>query len=325
MADQTQNGNAFEFAVYSMFESTLNDWLRQSRLGPSIVTPIYDERYQTIKSSFELVDQDTRTSMILAAKAGLKLIFPFEPHLWSGTNSNPIKIKVNTNSGREGDVRDVLFLSHVDNSGNQWEIGTSCKWNHKALKHSRLSRDLDFGYQWLGHRCSQSYWNEIRPIMDELDSLHGSNWRDLQNKSTKFYKPLLDAFIRELLIINNSHSEVPRKLAEYFIGRYDFYKIIGSKSERRTFMQPFNLHNTLNRRFEGTRPLNTITNLRGGMPTSIVDIRFINNSENKIAIILDQGWQFNLRIHNAESQISPSLKFDINFSGNPIASFTEIW
>ncbi len=51
MADQTQNGNAFEFAVYSMFESTLNDWLRQSRLGPSIVTPISSGRGVAMKKA----------------------------------------------------------------------------------------------------------------------------------------------------------------------------------------------------------------------------------------------------------------------------------
>ena len=263
--------------------------------------------------------------MMAAASTGLKMIIPFEPHIWLGSEQHPLIIQVNTNAGRNGDVRDVLFLKHTNSEGQEWEIGTSCKWNHNALKHSRLSKEIDFGYEWLGYNCSQQYWDGIHPIMEELESLRGSMWRNLNFKPTRFYRPLLVAFIKELLLIAENHLDVPRKLAEYFIGRYDFYKIIGIKKSRRTYVQPFNLHKTLNHRDGGIKPLNIIESQRGGMPTSLVDIRFVNNTDNTITIILDQGWQFNLRIHNADTLITPSLKFDINFSGNPIAYFTNNW
>ena len=32
---------------------------------------------------------------------------------------------------------------------------------------------------------------------------------------------------------------------------------------------------------------------------------------------LNNGWQLSFRIHNAEKEIKPSLKFDIQFIGTP--------
>uniref|UniRef100_UPI003007F3A2 HaeIII family restriction endonuclease n=1 Tax=Acinetobacter haemolyticus TaxID=29430 RepID=UPI003007F3A2 len=47
-------------------------------------------------------------------------------------------------AGESGDVRDVLALR----SSQNWEIGISAKNNHRAVKHSRLSNDIDFGQKW---------------------------------------------------------------------------------------------------------------------------------------------------------------------------------
>ena len=52
-----------------------------------------------------------------------------------------------------------------------WNIGLSCKNNHEAVKHSRLSRTIDFGKEWLGYSISENYKNAINPLFDELDEL----------------------------------------------------------------------------------------------------------------------------------------------------------
>ena len=57
--------------------------------------------------------------------------------------------------GQTGDVRDVILTK------NNWEIGISCKHNHQALKHQRLSNRIDFGLEWAGYPVSQNYWNTI--------------------------------------------------------------------------------------------------------------------------------------------------------------------
>jgi len=43
--------------------------------------------------------------------------------------------------GQSGDVRDVLAIRSLQ----KWEIGVSAKNNHRAVKHSRLSNDINFG------------------------------------------------------------------------------------------------------------------------------------------------------------------------------------
>jgi len=311
--------------VLDSISSTISEWLATQQKEDSKVVIIEDNRFEIIKDSFLSINPGLQIEMKNAARAGLKRIIPFEPHLWSGTQTNPVSIQVNTNAGGSGDVRDVIFIKHMSTSGHIWEIGASCKWNHKALKHSRLSKDIDFGYEWLGHQCSNNYWEGIRPYMDELENLRGNLWRDLDRKFSRFYQPILNEFLVEMKLLAEKYADVPLKLAEYFLGRYDFYKIIGQQQFRRTLVQPFNIHNSLNQREGETRPINLLENQSGGMPTCLIDIRFINNSQNKIAIIMDQGWQFNLRIHNADTRISPSLKFDITFAGSPVASFLENW
>lgn len=48
--------------------------------------------------------------------------------------------------GKEGDVRDILIVRR----NITWKIGLSLKHNHFAVKHSRLSKNLDFGQSWFG-------------------------------------------------------------------------------------------------------------------------------------------------------------------------------
>lgn len=78
-----------------------------------------------------------------------------------------LELKIQSDDkGKEGDVRDVLIIRR----GIEWEIGLSVKHNHFAVKHSRLSKNLDFGKKWYGIDCSEQYWKDIKPIFEYLDS-----------------------------------------------------------------------------------------------------------------------------------------------------------
>ncbi len=325
MPNQTQNGCAFEYAICSSLSEEINSWLSLHDMNNCVIRLTRDGRLSNIEEHYHTITSELRNSMIYAAKAGIKNIIPLEPHLWSGTTEHPLEISVNSNSGNLGDVRDVILFRHEDPDQSIWQIGLSCKWNHRALKHSRLSNSIDFGLLWLDHPCSQEYWNDILPIMNVLEHYHGSPWRDFPEKSTRIYRPILIAFMNELRRLANQYMDVPQKLTEYVVGRFDFYKIIGLPGRQRTDIQAYNLHNTLNIRDRGLRPITTIERVRGGLPTRIVDISFRRNSNNTISIIMDEGWQFTFRIHNADENIQSSLKFDINFVGNPFASFSERW
>ncbi len=64
-------------------------------------------------------------------------------------------------AGGEGDVRDIL----IRRKDKSWEVGLSIKHNNFAVKHSRLAKTLDFGDKWFGIRCSDAYWEEVKPIL----------------------------------------------------------------------------------------------------------------------------------------------------------------
>jgi len=217
--------------------------------------------------------------------------------------------------GKEGDVRDVLIIRR----GIQWEIGLSLKHNHFAVKHSRLAKSLDFGEKWFGVRCSDQYWDDIDPIFTylEVEKKKGAKWRDLLSKETDVYIPLLQAFINELWKSYRAYgSLVPRKMVEYLLGQFDFYKVIGLDKQRLTKIQTFNLRGTLNKAGQKTKPSLIIP--VSGLPTRIVSIAFKPKSNNTVEMYMDAGWQFGFRIHNAATKVETSLKFDIQIIGMPV-------
>ena len=74
---------------------------------------------------------------------------------------------VSDTQGQTGDVRDVLVIRSLQ----KWEVGISAKNNHRAVKHSRLSNDINFGEKWVCVPCSSNYFTEIKPIFDMLAKL----------------------------------------------------------------------------------------------------------------------------------------------------------
>ena len=69
-----------------------------------------------------------------------------------------------------------------------------------AVKHSRIAKSLDFGEKWYGVKCSETYWSEVKPIFDflETEKAKGTYFRDLVSKEDQVYVPLLKAFIKEI-------------------------------------------------------------------------------------------------------------------------------
>ena len=225
--------------------------------------------------------------------------------------------------GQKGDVRDVLCVRNEKG----WNIGLSCKNNHEAVKHSRLSRTIDFGKEWLGYPVSENYKNIISPLFDELDELKSkkARWAGIDKKDERFYIPILKAFLEELSALNELHSDVPEKLLNYLLGRNDFYKVIKHTKERTTEVKPFNIYGTLGLSTKVQKEMYKITRLK--MPTEILKMDFKKDSTNTIQIICDNGWTLSLRIHNASEWVEPSLKFDIQLVGVPnnLGSRIEAW
>lgn len=126
--------------------------------------------------------------------------------------------------GAEGDVHDLVFLKNQ----TIWQIEISCKHNHQALKHSRLSQKIDFGKKWFGYPVSKEYFQSIKPIFDrliqirdetkKLDKTEQNKWDLFEDKESEVYLPILDAFKNELISLTQKYPDTLLKLIEYLLG-----------------------------------------------------------------------------------------------------------
>ena len=143
----------------------------------------------------------------------------------------------------------------------------------------------------------------------------GLKWSEIQDKIDKVYIPLLTAFKNEVKRANNVDPSIPRKLVEYLLGKFDFYKVISLDNRKVTQIQTYNLRGKLNQAAGKIKPKIIIP--VASLPTRIVDIEFKYGSTNTIELYMDNGWQFSFRIHNATTYVETSLKFDIQIIGMP--------
>lgn len=293
--------------------------------GTQQVVVEQNKALEVARKRYQNASPDMQNKMDLGANAATKVILRLEPQLTTPQENVPLYLSIQEdNLGIAGDVRDILCIRRQ----NGWEIGLSCKHNHSAIKHSRLSDSINFGDSWFGIPCTQDYFDEINPLFQELREMKKNKmlWRDVKNKEQRFYIPLLKAFMRELQKLDELHpGEIPNRLLHYLLGRNDFYKIITHDRRRVTQIQAFNIYNTLNRSSGNVRPLINIPQLV--MPNRFFDISFKPNSGNTIIVTCDNGWTVSMRIHNASSKVEPSLKFDVQLIGVPPTLHThyEVW
>ena len=143
----------------------------------------------------------------------------------------------------------------------------------------------------------------------------GACFRDLTSKQDQVYVPILNAFVKEITKQVEANPDIPKRIVEYLLSKYDFYKVISIDSKRITTIQSFNMYGTLNRPSKTKKPEIKIPLIN--LPTTLLHIGFKPNSKTTIIMCFDHGWQFSFRIHNAKDTIETSLKFDIKIEGMP--------
>ena len=311
--NSTIKGKAYEYACILAFEEIVGP-IRNIEVVENDSLAIARNRYEND------IAQAEQTNMLLSAKAGINTIITMEPRIIEdGDDTLTLSLQPD-NVATSGDVRDVLIIRR----SIEWEIGVSVKHNHEALKHSRLSKILDFGNSWYGISCDQSYFDAIRPLFEDLKRRQdlGEKWRDLASKEDGVYVPLLNAFMAELRRAEQANtSEVVSGLVKYLLGSNgnDYYKLIHHNSHTVRVI-PYNLCGTLNQNStaddEPATAIPTIT-----LPTRIIDLSFKPNSKTTVILTMDNGWSISFRIHNASTNIEPSLKFDIQLVGQPANLF----
>ncbi|MCC8397733.1 MAG: HaeIII family restriction endonuclease [Rickettsia endosymbiont of Labidopullus appendiculatus] len=295
MATQTNNGRAFEWAVGLVLKLQTN---------MSIEENAYSEINE--KAFYEIADRE-KSDFLNAATIAVEHIMLKEKVFFESGNDGLISFNSDT-VGKQGDVRDVLITI------NGKTFGISCKNNHKALKHPRLSRTANFIKEWGidDSGCSDEYWVTASTIFDELakiknDSNGTALWKDVINKPSRFYWPILDAWSNEIsrvcAISETKEVELCKTMISFIVGRFDFYKII-REGRKRVIVQGVNLNNTLStKRTKHPTCINAINNKNGGQYSK--------------TIVFNRGYSINFRTHNAESKVIPSLKFDITAIGLP--------
>ncbi|GAA8654135.1 hypothetical protein Hpoki265_14110 [Helicobacter pylori] len=307
MSDKSNNqGRAYEYAWCLALEQKLSVFKKV----------IVDKQngFNACYRAYESLEKSLQERYLESAKQGVLLLLDCEPLLSEviGSSQNEITLSLQKDKfGEIGDIRDILIYF------DRFCIGLSIKHNHDALKHSRLSKNLDFGEKWLGVGVSQNYKDTIKPLFEKLENAkkEGMLWRDFPNKEQEIYAPLLQAFKKEVLRIDeNKKNKVPQKMVEYLLGKYDFYKAILLEREQKTKLEAYHFNNTLNRSVKN-KPKRIIPLSK--LPTRMIYFDFKPKSFNTLELVLDEGWSFSLRIHNASSRVEPSLKFDIKLLSKP--------
>lgn len=313
----TLNGKAFEYACLKSIKKRLNSLGLENEV---IVQK--DVAYQTAKNLYKEESIDDRCDMDAAAETAVDLLFPLEPRLEHG--SGEIYLGINTDAaaqGVDGDVRDVLCIRCSSN----WQIGLSCKHNHEALKHPRITAEKDFGTDWVGYSCSKEYMDEITPIIDPLIEFgeKGILWRNISNKKDLFYLPILDVYVNEIRRLCDQHEDVPKRLLSYFFGSKDFYKVIAKIKSKTTKLEGFNMNGTLGAPAGKIRPVTKVPQLK--MPTRLIEATLKPKSKTTIILTFDGGWAVSMRLHNKDKVAKPtSLAWDVQLVGLPTETYFNI-
>ena len=299
-------GRAYEFACLNTLHQAI------CKIRPANI--IKNSSYIAAGNAWAAQSAESKTLLALSAESTINTIFALEPNIVEKT-PEVLNLYIQTDDhGKEGDVRDII----IERKDITWEIGLSIKHNHMAVKHSRIAKTLDFGKSWYGVPCSEAYWDEVAPIFAflEREKDKGTYFRELASKVDEVYVPLLTAFKKEIETQTKLNKDIPKRMVQYLLSKYDFYKVISIDSKRITTIQSFNMYGTLNRPSRASQPAIKVPLIN--LPTSLLQVGFKPKSKTTILMCFDNGWQFSFRIHNAKDLVETSLKFDIQIVGMPI-------
>lgn len=219
------------------------------------------------------------------------------------------------NSSREAqthhDVRDIIIES------SSFTVGISCKVNNLDLRHSRLSGTVDFVKEWglKGTGASPTYWQGVEPIFHKLREMKAQRLRwddvypgDLKQRNLKkldaIVAPVLDAWEDELISLIGTERALAAKLTRYLLGSKSYWKVVAKvpileSTRSKVNVQSFNL--------EGDMPGDPLR-----MPSKILRCAIKPGSAARERLVTcDNEYVFGFRLHTAESDVVPSLKFAV--------------
>ncbi|MBU2529054.1 HaeIII family restriction endonuclease [bacterium] len=317
------NGKAFEYACIAGLERVITAKSKDLKCNV-----IKDGPYDTALQCFNKLSSEHKSKL---SNVGIVLgenLIKMEPRLVYAVaqfNSN-IDLSIQPDQrGQRGDVRDILVVRIKSSNDTSWEIGISCKHNHRAVKHPRVSPHIDIGTEWLKAESDEIYWSEINKVFDKVSAYQAQGlkrWAEIPDKDINIYRPAMEA-IRGFLyrIYQEKGFTICRNLLHYLIGRNDFYKAIITLDKGILDLQAYNFNRTLNKPAGGNRPTQRIETVK--LPATLHSIDFKSESNSTINIVLNEGWQISMRVHSATTNIEKSLKLDVQLVGVPQNLFRQ--
>ena len=343
--DKVKNGKAFEYAsLIELYNELLNYGWNQEQLEIE-----RDKNYQNIESAYQsiaMLDEDDEDENEVetiyierhsneynrAAHVAARYLCMVEPILQNPNGLYGVFKAMPDSAGIKGDVRDIDFIVYYDKKHEKKikEIGISCKNNHEAVKHPRITEDPNFAKEWTRGEfsCSQEFMSEMRIIQKKIDEYREeyTKWADVEEKMDTIYYPIVKLFVKEIKrlgVVDEKASQERQRNAkrftqlffEYMFGTQDFYKFIKDDASKATKVYPYNMHGSLMNPYNGNKNEQAVKSIN--MPEEIVEVRVKPKSKTTIEVYFDQ-WIISMRLHNADTKITKtSLKFDVQIKAQP--------
>lgn len=339
------NGKAFE---YSTLIALYNE-LSNSGWKPEQIEILEDKNYKNIEKAYQVVEnsdepdeeetelspaiiEQTENTYDKAAKVAAAYLRMTEPIIKVPESLYAVLSAMPDSAGVKGDVRDICFTIYTDKSKKSVirELGISCKNNHEAVKHPRITEDLDFAKEWTKgkFKCSDEFLRKMEMIQKQIEQYQQkyNTWSEVNDKMDTIYLPIVQAFVEELRRLGvvavdadddqrEKASEFSKVFFEYMFGTQDFYKFIKDDKARATTVYPYNMHGSLMKTYKGVKNEQAVPCVT--MPEEIVEVRMKPKSKTTLEIYFDQ-WIISMRLHNADSSIRrTSLKFDVQIKAQP--------
>jgi DNA (cytosine-5)-methyltransferase 1 len=340
------SGKAFEYAtLIGIYQELIEHGWKASNLKLH-----RDKYYKNIERAYQLISdlneeveeddneidfiqvEETPNDYDRAARVAARYLRSVEPILTSKEELYGILRAMPDQAGSKGDVRDIdLKIFEDENRKIEIiDIGISCKNNHEAVKHPRITENPDFAKVWTNGQfeCSRQFICEMNKVFDLIDLYANKykKWSEVADKKESIYYPIIKLYateIKRLGTVDENASEEEQERArlftktffEYMFGTRDFYKFIKEDHSCATKVYPYNMHGCLMRDYNGHKNEQAVQTIT--MPEEIVEVRVKPKSKTTIEVYFDQ-WIISMRLHNADSKISrTSLKFDVQIKAQP--------
>lgn len=340
------NGKAFEYAtLIEVYNEMIKNGWDSERIEiekDNNFSNIY-RAYQAIEEPEDDIDEEgedgdndvihvetVQNSYIKAARVAARYLMKVEPVFSQTTDLTAVLRAMPDSAGIKGDVRDIDFLIYDKKKKLVDEIGISCKNNHEAVKHPRITENPDFANEWTGGRfhCSAEFMEEMGKIQRKIEeyAVKYERWSMVDDKKDTIYYPIIKLFAKEIKrlgMVDYSKKEEKQNDArvftklffEYMFGTRDFYKFIKDDKSNSTKVYPYNMHGSLMKEYNGVKNEQAVKSI--SMPDEIVEVRIKPKSKTTIEVYFDQ-WIISMRLHNADTKITKtSLKFDVQIKAQP--------